>query len=63
MICTKCIVFVLFLFFIIIGRRIYLYLILMMYVEVGPVRVLRPVFEEVVNNRFGLNLYSVRSLK
>jgi len=42
---------------------IYLYLILLMYMEVGPVHVLRPVFEEVVNNCFGLNLYSLRSVK
>jgi len=45
------------------SRRIYLYLILLMHKEVGPVRVLHPVFEEVVNNCFGLNIYSFRSVK
>jgi len=47
------------------NRRIYmyLYLILMMHMEVGPVRVLHPVFEEVVNNSFGLNLYPFRAVK
>jgi len=49
-------------FSIIIRRRIYLYLNLLVYVEVGPVRVIRPGFEEVVNNCFGLNFYSFRSL-
>jgi len=38
-------------------ERIYLYLILLMYIEVGPVRVLCPVFEEVVNNCFGLFIF------
>jgi len=42
-------------------RRIYL--ILLMYLEVEPVRVLCPVFEEVVNNCFGLNLYYFCSVK
>jgi len=37
-------------------------LILLMYMEVGPVRVLHPVFEEFVNN-CGLNLYPFRSVK
>jgi len=41
----------------IIIRRGYLYLILLMYMEVGPVRVLRPVFEDVNN------LYSFRSVE
>jgi len=41
----------------------YLLFFLLMYMEVGPVRVLRPVFEEVVNNCFGVNLYSFRSVK
>jgi len=36
---------------------------LLMHMEVGPVRVLHPVFEEVVNNCFGLNLYSFCSVK
>jgi len=34
-----------------------------MYMEVGPVRVLHPVFEEVVNNCFGLNLYPILVLQ
>jgi len=41
----------------------YLYLILLTYMEVGPALVLRPVFEEVVNNCFDLNLYSFSSVK
>jgi len=38
----------------IIRRRIYLYLILLMHMEVGSVRFLRLIFEEVVNNCFCL---------
>jgi len=43
--------------------RAYLYLILLMYMEMGPVRVLDPIFEEVVNNCFGLNIYTFRSVE
>jgi len=48
--------------YLIIRRRIYLYLILLMYMEVGPVRVLHPVFEEFVNT-CGLHLYPFRAVK